>query len=215
METHGVRFIDLTGQKFNRLTVISFHSKLPRGASKWLCRCDCGKELVALAGNIKKKDGQGTTSCGCAHSEIVVRRNFRHGLARSKEYDAWSGAKGRVMNAKNKRFKYYGGRGVKMCDRWLESFENFIADMGSCPDGKRSLGRINNDGDYEPSNCRWESHVEQMNNVRTNHMISNDGETLTAAQWSRRTGLNASTILARIRSGVDPSVALKNNLTDP
>lgn len=163
-ETHGVRFIDRTGQRVGKLTIISFHSKTKRG-SKWLCRCECGNEIVALAGNLKPNH---TTSCGCVQSAITTARNLTHGLSRTKEHYAWLDAKARTTNPKHKRYIYYGARGIKVCDRWFNSFENFFADMGECPPNKRSLGRIHNNGDYCPENCRWETHVQQMNNTRRN-----------------------------------------------
>lgn len=201
--------IDLTGQKFHRLTVVSYHGKDPNGCSKWRCRCDCGKETVVLSGNLKKPNGKGTTSCGCAHSEMMIDRNLTHGDSGSKEHEAWAGAKARTTNPKHKRFVHYGERGIKMCQRWLESYENFLEDMGRCPPDKRSLGRIDNDGDYEPLNCRWETHTEQMNNTRRNHFITKDGETLTISQWSKRLGIDPISVCSRIHNGMDPTAALK------
>lgn len=96
-----------------------------------------------------------------------------------------------------------------MCQRWLDSYESFLSNMGRCPSDKRSLGRINNDGDYEPSNCRWETHTEQTNNTRSNHFIVNNGERLTIAQWGKRLGIDPNCICARIRNGMDPVAALK------
>lgn len=201
------QFIDLTGQKFGRLTVLKHAGKGAGNVSMWLCRCDCGTEKVFYSNNIKRKNH--TTSCGCAHSEMLVKRNFKHGDSHSKEHYAWAGAKSRTMNPKHKRYPYYGGRGIKMCQRWLDSFQYFLEDMGRCPDGKRSLGRINNDGDYCPENCRWESHQEQMNNTRRNHFVTKDGETLTIAQWGLRLGIDPMSICAKIHRGVDPIEALK------
>lgn len=164
---HGGRFIDRTGQRVGKLTIISFHSKTKWG-SKWTCRCDCGSEIIALAGNIRPNH---TTSCGCVQAAITTARNLKHGRSNAKEYESWTGAKARTTNPKHKRYSYYGGRGIKMCDRWLHSFENFFADMGECPPDKSSLGRIDNDGDYCPENCRWEDQVQQMNNTRRRYRV--------------------------------------------
>lgn len=163
-ENHGVRFIDRTGQRVGKLAIVSFHSKTKWG-SKWLCRCDCGNEIVALAGNLKPNH---TTSCGCVQAAVTTARNLTHGKSGTKEYEAWAGAKARTGCPTNKRYVHYGERGIKMCDRWFNSFEKFLADMGKCPPNKRSLGRIDNDGDYCPENCRWETHTQQMNNTRRN-----------------------------------------------
>jgi hypothetical protein len=108
----------------------------------------------------------------------------------------------RCTNPRRKNFAHYGGRGITVCDRW-QSFENFLADMGERPPGT-SLDRINGDGNYEPGNCRWSTRVEQMSNVRRNHLLTVGGETLTVTAWSRRTGIGVATITQRIRLGWAP-----------
>jgi hypothetical protein len=123
-----------------------------------------------------------------------------HKMSDSVEYSSYNSMKQRVLNPRNKRFKDYGERGIKICDRWLKSFENFYADMGSRPDGT-TLERRNNDGNYEPDNCYWAIPKEQMNNTRRNVYLTYLGKRLSVSQWSREIGLQKETIYARIRRG--------------
>jgi hypothetical protein len=123
-----------------------------------------------------------------------------HKMSGSVEYSSYGSMKQRVLNPRNKRFKDYGKRGIKICERWLESFENFYADMGPRPEGT-TLERRDNNGNYEPDNCYWAIPKEQMNNTRRNVYIEHNGQRLTIAQWSRKSGLPQVTIRARLRRG--------------
>lgn len=157
-------FVDLTGSIFGRLTVISRAPDLRTGYVRWHCRCECGKLTVVSASNLRTKQ---IFSCGCFKRDFLASGGacVRHGGCSKPEYDVWAGMIQRCTNPKHKSFAEYGGRGVKVCDRWRD-FANFISDMGSRPQGKYSLDRINNAGDYEPSNCKWSTDVEQANNRR-------------------------------------------------
>jgi len=163
-----MRYIDLTGQQFGRLKVLSIHEKAKHGKSiKWLCSCVCGKTTVALS--YKLRNGR-KRSCGCLHHDVLVQRNYKHGLAhKHKLYSVWNGMKERCANPNNNRYHCYGGRGIAVCENWINSFENFYnwAIENGYKEGL-SIDRINNNGNYELSNCRWTTVKEQANNRRTN-----------------------------------------------
>lgn len=125
--------------------------------------------------------------------------HHRHGLIGTPEYWAWSAMKQRCLNPRKRNWARYGGRGIRVCERWLHSFELFLEDMGPRPSPRHSLDRIDNDGDYEPSNCRWATPGEQRRHQA--RLVRFRGELLTLAEWSKRTGLNASTIADRLDRG--------------
>lgn len=159
---------DLTGQRFGRLTVIELAPKPWRGASSdWLCRCDCGAETIGCSGSLVRGI---TRSCGCIRRERITAANTTHGLVGTAEYQSWSAMKARCTNSNDPAYPRYGGRGISVCDRW-QKFENFLADMGPRPGGnaipwseRTTLDRIDNDGNYEPGNCRWADWATQRTN---------------------------------------------------
>ena len=156
------RFIDLAGERLGRWTVLAPQPQ--RNSSRqvlWLCRCDCGTERVVLGRNLR--DGS-STSCGCAHREAAAKRATRHGLSRSRAYRCWLSMKQRCFNPDHIGYVYYGGRGISVHEDWL-SFEKFFADMLDPPPGL-SIDRIDNDGNYEPGNCRWATPAMQIANRR-------------------------------------------------
>jgi len=124
----------------------------------------------------------------------------RHGMAETSEYTSWQGMKNRCFNPNYHRYSDWGGRGITVCDRWL-NFENFLADMGTKPSPKHSLDRIDNNADYSPENCRWATKAEQDNNRRSNRLITIACVTLTIAQWAKKTGFNANVIHDRLKDG--------------
>lgn len=130
-----------------------------------------------------------------------------HGLSKTKTYQAWADMKTRCYNSKRVQFAFYGGRGISVCDRWKNSFENFLADMGEKPHG-HSLDRIDTDGNYTKENCRWATQIEQCNNRRNNRLITHNGETLTYSQWSLRLGPYRSLVNNRVRNGWDEISAI-------
>lgn len=147
---------DLTGMRFGRLTVIAAAGIKSR-QRQWRCVCDCGGTKVVAGSSLKSGC---TKSCGCLNSETARKARTSHGMFGAPEYNSWAAMIQRCTNEKEKRFADYGGRGIKVCARWLESFENFYADMGERPEGM-TLDRKENDGNYEPSNCRWATKLEQ------------------------------------------------------
>lgn len=156
-------FVDISGQRFGRLTVLSLAGQAKDGRFRWLCRCDCGTYTIVRGP--KLRSGR-TQSCGCLKLDRKGTKNpnFKHGLSFSPEWHSWDSMIQRCENLKHTSYKNYGARGIKVCDRW-HSFENFVSDMGRRPSG-HTLDRINNDGNYEPGNVKWSTPKEQAGNRR-------------------------------------------------
>jgi hypothetical protein len=155
------RFKDLTGQRFGRLRVLAFRGR-SRGYSAWLSLCDCGRRTVVAGGHLRNGH---TKSCGCFRTDFSRNTFTKHGMRGSREYAIWNAMKTRCTNPNSIGWKYYGGRGIKVCRRWSRSFAAFYDDMGPCPRG-RSLDRKNNNGNYTPQNCRWATPQMQRGNRR-------------------------------------------------
>lgn len=179
---------------------------------RWLVRCDCGNESVTFEFKLK---GGAVKSCGCGYATLM--KNYRrqsHGMSGSVEYRILRGIKQRCLNPNDPRYPRYGGRGIKVCDRWLESFSNFYADMGSRPSPVHSIDRIDNDGHYSPENCRWATPDEQYANQPpppNSTYLELDGVRATLSHWCAVTGIKRTTIEHRLNKGWD----VKRALTTP
>ncbi|OQW38100.1 MAG: hypothetical protein A4E20_04820 [Nitrospira sp. SG-bin2] len=191
-------FVDLAGQKFGRLTPIQRIGTDRFGSALWLCKCDCGADAAASSQNMRAGN---TSSCGCYLNEKISalgRSKRKHYAKGTPEYTCWKAIRYRCLNPSAKAYPRYGGRGIKVCERWSD-FKNFLADMGTHPGSGYSLDRINPDGDYEPSNCRWSNWKEQQNNRTNNRIITFNGRSMTVSQWSEELGFKAGTLLNRIQ----------------
>ena len=187
------------GDRFSKLTVIDFVGINKQKKRIWLCRCDCGNMTNVTTGHLTECH---TTSCGCTRIQNSIKAtkisNTTHGMKGTKEYCAWSELKQRCYNKKEPQYKNYGARGIRVCDRWLNSFENFYADIGKAPAGY-SIDRIDVNGNYCPENCRWADTETQQYNRRDTVKITFDGITETLLYWSKKTGLPTKILYSRIR----------------
>lgn len=196
------KFIDLTGQRFGRLTVIERAENATNGRVQWKCVCDCGNQVVCRAYNLQNGH---TRSCGCLHEE---GSRTTHGMKRTRLYRIWEGMKTRCNNPGSQRYEDYGGRGVKVCPEW-ESFEAFRDwAMESGYQDHLTIDRQNNDGDYSPENCRWATMEVQQSNKRNNFLLTHNGKTLTVSQWAAETGIERRTITKRKKLGWSDDEAL-------
>jgi predicted small secreted protein len=166
----GKTIKDLTGHKFNMLTILGLGERNSFNQIQWNCLCDCGVVKLVSSGSIKPGK---TKSCGCFNKANLKKLAFKHGMKNTPEYESWCGMKKRVYNKNDKRYYDYGGRGITVCDRWKDSFVNFYADMGPKPSSKHSIDRIDNEKGYSPENCRWATTKEQNNNQRKNVPVLN------------------------------------------
>jgi hypothetical protein len=205
---------DFVPETHDRLTTIGpkFMLKDKRGKYRphQVCKCICGCYVVKASGSIKAKE---SASCGCRKREVdrkkCIDMSYKHGNAargqKRSEYSTWTDIKKRCHNPKATRFNHYGGRGIKVCDRWLEpdgrGFVNFLADMGPKPSTKHSIDRIDVNGHYCPKNCRWATNKEQCNNKRNNVLITANGKTQTLTQWADELGVCFGSLASRVRYG--------------
>lgn len=195
---------DLSGKKFGRLIAVAFASSTSQGA-KWLCRCECGETTYALA---KKLKGGSVKSCGCI--QYAPMHGGAVGGRKSPEYHSWLAMKSRCYNPKNVMFHRYGGRGITVCEQWVDNFGQFLADMGSRPDGY-TIDRIDNDAGYTPENCRWAPKLQQDSNRSTSRVVEVGGIVGCVADVYRkldpRPSVSLNTVQRRIALGVAPELA--------
>lgn len=188
------KIIDLTGKTFGRLTVIRYAGKAKNQKALWECECSCGNRIIAQGVNLRNGN---TSSCGCLHKEKF--NGYKHGLKHTKLYNIWGAMKARCLNPHTKSYKNYGGRGITICEEWINDFKCFYDwAISNGYEENLSIDRIDVNGNYEPSNCRWVDAETQANNTRTNRKIEYNGKILTIAQWEKATGLP---IWNRLNSG--------------
>lgn len=207
-----MRLIDLSGQRFFRLLVTSRAGRRS-GSTAWNCRCDCGRDVVVLGENLKSGNSR---SCGCLHDELYAARVEAHGATiagkKTPEHIIWSHIKTRCLNQKAREYPNYGGRGITICDRWRNSFEHFLSDMGRRPSADHEIDRIDNDGHYEPDNCRWATRDEQNNNKRNNRHVLVGGVSLTLAQAAERHDVGYAALWRRVVLCNEPAEAAISDL---
>jgi hypothetical protein len=179
------------GQRFGRMTVIRREPKY-----KTLCLCDCGQQKVV---NGRSLSGGHILSCGCLRKELRATKNLTHGQTNSRTYRIWSGIVTRCTNPNRREYKWYGGKGVQVCSKWM-TFEGFLDDMGPAPVGM-SIDRIDSSGHYELKNCRWATTSEQINNRSNTIRLTFEGQTKTLTQWAREIDVPYGTLKSRIRLG--------------
>lgn len=179
------------GNKYGRWTA-DREGKIVGRNRYWFCVCECGKEKEVFVASLYRGLSK---SCGCLNSELASARKKTHGLSRTVEHNVWLNMRQRCNDPNKADYANYGGRGIKVCDRW-SSFENFLSDMGHA-NGK-TLERKDNNKGYEPSNCVWATKKTQANNRRSNRLIEYKGESKTIQQWAEFVGLDYFTLRARI-----------------
>jgi len=185
----------LKGRKFNRLTVISEYGRSARNDILWLCKCDCGKEVIQPTRKLKRGE---VKSCGCYRNECVKNRKTTHGYSNTPTYRSWNSMIMRCVNKNNNQYYRYGSRNISVCDRWINSFENFLHDMGERPPGA-SLDRIDNNGNYEPSNCRWATAKQQQRNRNCNLIFTYNGENRTLSEWCEILNMDSRKVRNKLR----------------
>lgn len=188
------KLIDLTGQRFGKWEVMKRAANI-NGKPGWLCRCECGTFRIVSGSNLR---GGKSNNCGCVRREKLEKRNTIHGGCGTRLYGIWCSIKDRTTNKNTPAYRWYGKRGISMCPEW-QSFEKFrIWAKNSGYGAHLTIDRIDNDGNYEPNNCRWVTPKQQANNTRKNRMITYNGETHTVSEWAEITGIKRSTISNRI-----------------
>lgn len=188
------------GEKIGTLTFVADVPHPPKKRAA-LFRCHCGKEFPALVQNVKRLN---TQSCGCSSRVVAAEKTRIHGRTgkRDRAYKTWAHMKSRCLNENDPKFSSYGARGISVCEKWL-NFTGFLDDMGDPPDG-HTLDRIDNNGSYEPGNCRWATPKQQANNRRSTRWIEAHGKRLPLNEWIKLTGFSGDFIRRRLKLGIHP-----------
>ena len=186
------------GSRFGNLVVVAYGGRIKR-YHNYICRCECGSGKYFLVGRCQVVGGR-PISCGCARDARIGMLNKTHGKSRTSEYGIYLQMIARCHDPESKAYEYYGGRGISVCDRWRDSFEYFLKDMGDRPPGF-SLDRVDNDGDYKPENVRWATRKTQARNRRSNHILKFNDREQPLAAWSEELGISSWVIQNRLKDG--------------
>ena len=192
--------INLTGQRYGRLVVLEESPIRKRHSVSWICKCDCGNITKPLSSDLLRRGH--IKSCGCYSTEVRSLTHKKHGKCGSRIYASYRDMLNRCYLTTRKSYKDYGGRGITVCDEWKDSFQAFYewAIANGYAEGL-TIDRIDNDGNYEPSNCRWATDVEQGNNKRNNRLLTYEGKTLSLSQWAKEKRINVTTLHERLSRG--------------
>lgn len=186
----------IIGERFGRLVVVGYHHSNKYKSTWWLCKCDCGNEKIVYRGSLTSGD---IISCGCYREEHKNEYGKKHGLVKTPLYSVWSGMIQRCTNTKANNYGRYGKRGIKICSEWRSNFKAFYEwAMFNGYSAGLTIDRIDTNGDYEPSNCRWVDRKTQQNNRRNNHHFTYNGVTHTIAEWSKLLNVNPETLRYRV-----------------
>ena len=197
-------FKDRTGQRHGKLVVIGV-SHFKNHKTWWKCLCDCGNTAIVVGQNLSRPH---TLSCGCHKLARISASHTTHGKRGTPEYATWGSIKNRCTNPNQENYERYGLAGVTMCQRWMESFEAFYADMGPKPSTSHTIDRIKNELGYEPGNCRWATRREQAQNTRKSTFLTFRGITKPTPEWAREFGIRLQTLHGRISHGWSIEAAL-------
>jgi hypothetical protein len=203
MKASSKKTLDMAGARFTRFLVMETAGSDKHGNAKWLCSCDCGNKKVVLGQSLRS--GM-TQSCGCLNREINAKRSTTHGMAHTSDYKSWHAMIQRCTNPNNHKWQRYGGRGISICNRWM-SFENFVDDMGHRPKGM-TIDRIDNDGNYEPANCRWATQAQQSINKSSNVFLVIHGKAVTLTYAARAAGISPACLRYRLKKGWSMEIAI-------
>lgn len=185
------------GMTFGRLTVLHENGRTGRQYVLWHCQCACGSTTDVISSHLRNGN---TKSCGCLSSEVTAQRNRTHGMSHTRTYRIWEHIHKRCSDPSHNDYAQYGGRGIRVCERW-NSFENFFADMGHPPTDVHSIDRRDSNGNYEPGNCKWSTNIEQANNRRNTVFLELNGIRKSRMEWVRELGISLGTIKARQKLG--------------
>lgn len=197
IQYHNEHYKDLKGKKFGLWTAL-YKTSDKNGCSAWYCKCECGTERIVTTSRLTSGNSK---SCGCA-----IKRHSTHNMSHTRIYRIYRSMLDRCNNPKSQSYRLYGGRGIKVCDEWMDvsGFEHFYEwSLKNGYDDSLTIDRENNNGNYEPLNCRWVSYLVQENNTSKNHFVTYENETHTIAEWSRIKGINVSTLRNRVLKGWD------------